>query len=518
MASGPTAWQFLERASRVAGERTFVRSREGDLTYAEAVERAARLAAALEALGIGRGSRVSVAMASGLDLLAVFFAIARCGAVYVPAIPDSTAAEVAHVVGHSESQALVCSPAELTRLREQGFDFSSLEAVAVSGAEELGDAAALELLAAGAPRREPAAVGPDDPLAIMYTSGSTGRPKGVVLPQAGVAKAGFAKADRLSYGPEDCVLCVLPLYHVGGIHYCLAPAIARGSAVMLQPKFSVSRFWDDVRSSGATGGLLMPAMMSMLLTAVPSPRDMDHGLRVVCSHFVDEEFRDRFGVDVVTTWSLSESSGIGVYSKPGYAAYEERLIGWPLGDAEVRVVDERGGEVDRGAIGELAVRHDAMMSEYWREPEQTGLTLRDGWLHSGDLGRMDERGRLFFEGRVKNMIKRSGENISAEEVEGRLGEHPAVRECVVLGVPDPIRTEEAKAFVAIDPDAGPAPEELARWCAAALSDFKVPRYFQFVDALPRNATAKVDRPALRDMAVDARCWDRQHGDWTGVPA
>ena len=171
-------------------------------------------------------------------------------------------------------------------------------------------------------------------------------------------------------------------------------------------------------------------------------------------------------------------------------------------------------ELPRGTIGELAVRHDAVMSEYWRDPVSTASTLRDGWLLSGDLGRMDTRGRLFFEGRVKNMIKRSGENISAEEVEERLLAHEDVAECAVMGVHDPIRTEEAKAYVVTRPGAELEAVELLAWCAAALSDFKVPRYVQFIERMPRNATEKIQRPALAELPGPT--WDREIESWIAV--
>lgn len=507
-----TIWQFLVRAAELSSGGVFIDSHEGALTYDEVVARAGRLAVAFDELGVRRGDRVAVSMPSGVELLVVFFALARLGCVYVPIISGSTRDEIEYVLRHSEAQGFIVSDAELEKLAIDTIDTAIVEHRLCLG-EQTPDGFARVVPSADA-LRPPADVDPDEPMAIMYTSGSTGRPKGVVLSHRSFAKAGFAKADRLAYAPEDCVLCVLPLYHVGGLHYCLAPAMARGARVMFQPKFSVSRFWDDVRRSGATGGLLMPAMMSMLLTAPEAAADRDTTLEVVCSHFVDEEFAARFGVDIVTTWSLSESAGIATYSKRDYAHHVPKLIGWAVGDADVRVMETAGHhlvEAPRGAIGELAVRHDAVMSEYWRDPESTGRALRDGWLLSGDLGRMDELGRLFFEGRVKNMIKRSGENISAEEVEDRLLAHDAVRECAVVGVPDRIRTEEAKAYLVLNPDRVCEPAVLAAWCAGALSDFKVPRYFQVIEEMPRNATDKIRRPALLQIAGPV--WDREGGNW-----
>lgn len=506
-------WQFLQRAADLSCGGPFIDAREGTLTYAEVVERAEQLAGGLEAAGVRRGDHVAVAMPSGTDLLVAFFALARAGCVYVPIISGSRREEIEYVLRHSEASSLVTAEAELEHLALDEMEFAGvsrrlfLEPTPPSG---------FERIEPQTPSQAPAHVGHDEPMAIMYTSGSTGRPKGVVLPHRSFAFAGAVKAERLSYSPEDCVLCVLPLYHVGGLHYCLAPAMARGCRVMFQPRFSVSRFWEDVDRSGATGGLLMPAMMSMLLTRPPQPRDADNTLEVVCSHFVDEAFRDRFGVDIVTTWSLSESAGVAVYSKRNYAHHQPKLIGWSLGETDVRVMQTQGDhvvEAPRATVGELAVRHEAMMTEYWRDPVSTRRTLRDGWLLSGDLGRMDERGRLFFEGRVKNMIKRSGENISAEEVEERLLAHPAVRECAVVGVPDPIRTEEAKAYVVLEAASSELhPDELTKWCAAVLSSFKVPRYVQFIGAMPRNATDKIQRPAL--LLLPGRSWDRESGGWS----
>jgi crotonobetaine/carnitine-CoA ligase len=504
----------LTRAAELSSGGPFIDAREDSLSYADVVERAEQFAGGLETAGVRRGDHVAIAMPSGIDLLVAWFAVARAGCVYIPIISGSRPEEVEYVLRHSEAGVFITSAAELGELSLADLDLSSVRHRLFIGADP---PVGFEKISPTDAYSGPANVDPGAPMAIMYTSGSTGRPKGVVLPHCSLAMAGFVKAERLSYSPEDCVLCVLPLYHVGGLHYCLAPAMARGARVMFQPRFSVSRFWEDVARSGATGGLLMPAMMSMLMTRPASAQDAENTLEVVCSHFVDPAFRDRFGVDIVTTWSLSESAGVAVYSKRNYRNHAPKLIGWPVGETDVRVMQTDGehlAEAPRETIGELAVRHNAMMREYWRDPESTQRTLRDGWLLSGDLGRMDQRGRLFFEGRVKNMIKRSGENISAEEVEERLLKHESVRECAVVGVHDSIRTEEAKAYVVSTLGCEPNPDELARWCAEVLSDFKVPRYVQFIDAMPRNATDKIQRPAL--STIEGRVWDRQTKSWLEI--
>jgi crotonobetaine/carnitine-CoA ligase len=348
----------------------------------------------------------------------------------------------------------------------------------------------------------------DDDLGIFYTSGTTGKPKGAVLPHRGLADAGHLMAERLQYGPDDVVLCALPLFHVGGLHYCMAPAIAAGAGALLQRKFSVSRFWRDVDESGATAGLLMPAMMAMLLTQPARPEDRSHPLRLVCSHTRDTKFSGRFGVDIATTWALSEGSGIGTFTRPDYDRHEDKLIGWPLGDGELKIVDPLGESLPEGEIGEICIRHGSLMSGYWNDPHQTAVTLQDGWLHTGDAGRLDAEGRLFFEGRVKNMIKRAGENVAAEEVQNVITQHPAVVECAVIGVPDPIRTEEVKAFVVALDGAAVSPEELVDWCEERLATFKVPRYVEFTTELPKSTTGKIQLFKLRGLPTQTGCWDR----------
>ncbi|GAB2960335.1 AMP-binding protein [Amycolatopsis acidiphila] len=501
-------------------ERRFIFFEGRWLTYGDVVTRADAVAGGLSKVGVAKGDRVAFLAGNSPDYFVAFLAVVRLGALFVPIIDGSKAPEIEYVFTHSGSTFLVTDATQLAELSGAnaellgGFRRVFLLPDPDTGYQRAPASAdgpqclTLDELAHLDGPRPDVVVSGDDDLGIFYTSGTTGKPKGAVLPHRGFAAAGRLMAEQLQYREDDVVLCVLPLFHVGGLHYCVAPAIAARSGVMLQRKFSVTRFWRDVDESGATGGLLMPAHMAMLLTPPPAPDDRSHPLKLVCSHYRDTKFSGRFGVDIATTWALSEGSGIGTFTRRLYDRYEEKLVGWPLGDGKLKIVDASGEELPPDSVGEICIQHDSLMRGYWRDPEQTTLTLRDGWLHTLDAGRLDSEGRLFFEGRVKNMIKRSGENVAAEEVQNVITSHPATVECAVIGVPDPIRTEEVKAFVVRTAGSELEPEEIVRWCEERLSSFKVPRYIHFVGQLPKSTTGKVQLFKLRALPDQTACWDR----------
>jgi len=517
-----SVWEWFEGQAQRAPGKNFIFF-EGDwLTYGEVKDRAETVARSMSALGVTKGDRVAFLAGNSPDYFIAFLAVARLGALFVPIIDGSTVPEIEYVLEHSDAEYLVTdkglvaslgdrASALLVRVRRifllPGLDETPEMEIPDNATEllpisELGEIPLTEVQSE---------VHGDDDLGIFYTSGTTGKPKGVILQHRGWVAAGVLMSDRLQYDDGDVVLCALPLFHVGGLHYCMAPAIAARSGVMLQRKFSVTRFWKDVRGSGATAGLVMPAMMAMLLTLPESPDDQAHSLKLVVSHLREPRFAARFGVDIATTWAMSECSGIGTYTAPSYEDHEDKLVGWPLGDAELKIIDPSGTEVPTGAVGEVCVSHDWLMRGYLRDADNTALILRDGWLHSGDAGRVDENGRLFFEGRIKNMIKRTGENVAAEEVQIVLNTHPQVVESAVIGVPDPIRTEEVKAFVVRAFGSSLTPEELVQWCEVRLSNFKIPRYVQFVDKLPKSTTDKIQLFKLREFPNQTACWDRDRG-------
>jgi crotonobetaine/carnitine-CoA ligase len=312
---------------------------------------------------------------------------------------------------------------------------------------------------------------------------------------------------------------VLPLYHLSATVMGWACVVAAEAAFALAPRFSRSGFWPLADASGATVTLTVPTVVEMLLTEPPSPADRSHPLRLLITHRPYPAFTERFGVEVACLWGMTETSGMGLGTRPGATSAAPGLIGTPYPpDAEVRLLDPTGKPVPRGTPGELFFRHPAVMLGYFREGTSSygspGQPVR-----SGDLALQDDEGNYHYVGRLKNMIKRGGENVSGEEVERHIAGHPQVAEVVVVPVPDPVYVEEVCAVVY--PLGTPAPGELAdslvAWCATRLPDWKTPRYFVVRDEpIPKLGNQKFDRKTLMAQMAGAALIDRRAD--AGMPA
>jgi crotonobetaine/carnitine-CoA ligase len=506
--------EFFEHAVDTTPEALFLVHGEQRWTFAQFDVSCNRVANGLLAAGARPRDRLAYQLPNGLALLRLELAAQKIGAVTVPLIPGSTAQETEYVLVHSAPRHVVTDPADApsvsTAARSAGAQGVDVEVIVVPEVE--GDLGSLE---AASDTRPPELDERDPAMSIRYTSGSTGRPKGVVQPALGFAAAGHAIADRLGMTQRDVVFCALPLFHTAATHMMLAPAIAAGCAFVLVPRFSRVSFWDDVRRTGGSVALLMPTQMSILMTTAPEPDDAENPMRVMFSHVRSEDFCRRFGVDVCTTWAMTEISGMGTLTAPGGADHPPKIIGRPMPDeAEIRIVGPDGEPVLVGELGELCFRHPDVMIEYHRDARNTAETMRDGWVHSGDLCAMDDAGNAYFHGRLKNLIKRGGENVAGEEVEFTIMEHPAVEECLVTGVEDPIYTEEVCAVVVAREGQTLNEADVVEWCADRLSSWKVPRYVHVHrEALPKLANGKTNRGAVTGdiVAFSGGLWDRQAG-------
>jgi crotonobetaine/carnitine-CoA ligase len=292
-------------------------------------------------------------------------------------------------------------------------------------------------------------------------------------------------------------------------------AIGMGGTLVLVERFSASRFWADIRTYRANAFNFIGAVIAILLKAEPGPHERDHVLRVMygAPAYPEAEraaIEERFGVRVISGFGMSETT-FGLIEEP----HGERRSG-SMGKArqhpdpafvnEARVVDDEGNEVAAGVTGELIISNPAIMRGYFYDPERTAEALRDGWLWTGDLARRDGDGFFYYVDRKKDIIRRRGENVSSLEVEVVLTAHPAVEEAAVLGVPSELTEEEILALVQLLPGAAAEPAELAAWCRERLADFKVPRYVQLVNALPKTSTGRLQKGRLRETFVDPGQW------------
>lgn len=512
-----TLRQFWEDRVEMTPEREFVTCEGRTWTYGEFDRWVESLAVGLRARGVDEGTHVALLLPSGIDLLRLEWALAKLGAVWVPAIPGSTYDEAKYVIEHSRARFLVTDREHWDVLVGGGApdDLPTTTFLADGEDDGAGALAAVEEEGATVPPLE--WTDGESLSMILYTSGSTGRPKGVMIKSSAFPRLGHFMDERMQTGPEDRWYCNLPLFH-GAAQMTVFPAIRSGAALFLRPRFSRSRFLDDVREHRLTAGFLMPGMVSMVLTQPRRDDDADNTLRVVYGHVRNEEFSARFGTEIVTVWCSTETMGAGAMAYPGYDP--ERgpdVIGPRLPeDAEIKVVAEDGHELGPEEPGEFVVRSPNSMLGYYRDEENTAKTLRDGWVYTGDLGTITPTGGVRYMGRIKNVIKRSGENVAGEEVEIVIAEHPAVEDCVVCAVPDPIRTEEVYATVS---RREPVTEgELIAWCRERLSDFKVPRYLKLTDdELPRLPNDKLDRRRISGVADPESTWDRQAAEAVPSP-
>ncbi len=354
---------------------------------------------------------------------------------------------------------------------------------------------------------------------VYYTSGTTGLPKGCMIDHEHWLRQIDVDLRLHPKGPDDRILCCLQFYYMDpGLLFLMS--LHGGGPMVTMRRFSVSRFWDVVRSNDVTEILGIASIPALLLKAPPSPQDRDHkvkrALQVAVSPALHAEMHDRWGFPWVENYGISEA---GMVTRMPLAYVEEMVGSGSMGVADpevrIRIVDDEHRDVGPNEPGEVLVSAPGMFRGYLGRPEATAETLAGGWLHTGDIARRDARGFLYFMGRKKDIIRRSGENLSASEVEEVLRAHPKVLEAAVIPVPDELRGEEIKAYVLLvegeSPEAFP-PEEIVEWCAAKLARYKVPRYIEYRDGdFPRTASMRVKKDDLKaekpDLTADS--WDRE---------
>jgi crotonobetaine/carnitine-CoA ligase len=451
-------------------------------------------AAELRRRGVAPGDRVALHLPNGPAALFTWLALAKLGAITAPLHPRWTGAEVATALSLLEPALVVA-----------GLVAVATDAPVVS----LPELESILVLAATSGERPP---GPspaaDDAADILLTSGTTGRPKGVVQTHRAYRLTGEAFVHWLGLGPDDRLFTCLPLSHVNARAYTVLGAIAAGAAVVLEERFSAAAFWTQVAAARATQANTIGAMLRILLRAPPSSADRAHALRLVyTAPALDEAahraFEERFGARLVSGYGMTECTFGFIQPLDGDCPRDSlgrpRAHPDPAWGNEVRLVDpESGRDVAEGGAGEIWLRNATVCAGYFRDPEATARAITaDGWLRTGDLARRDARGCYSFVGRIKEMIRRRGENLSPLEVEAALMAHPGVAEAAVVGVPSSLGEEEVAAFVVLASGATAVAEELAAWCAARLAPFKVPSVWRFPDSLPRTSTERVAKHRLR---------------------
>jgi crotonobetaine/carnitine-CoA ligase len=474
---------------------------------------AAAAAAGLHRLGVRQGDNVVVWMPNGLDCLRTWFGINWLGATYVPINTAYRGRLLEHVLANAGAR-IILAHAGLADLLPE-VDTATLETLVVFG----GDAPPIGRL-----RVFPSAilegadvsavpdvdVKPWDTQSIIYTSGTTGPSKGVLSSYAHLHAAAGPEAFHMLTA-DDRYMCNLPLFHVGGT-IAVMGMLARGGSIALAPSFSTDDFWPTVRETETTFVLLLGVMTNFLMKRPPAEDDRKHSLKkVVIAPLSDDAtaFAERFGVETYTLYNMTE------ISTPIVSEANPRQVG-SCGKArpgvQLRLVDANDCEVEPGQPGELVIRTDApwtLNSGYYKDPEATAAAWRNGWFHTGDALRQESDGTFFFVDRMKDAIRRRGENISSFEVEAEIAAHPLVNEVAIVAVPSELSEDEVLCVVAPVPGASIDPRALIDFLIPRLPHFMVPRYVRVVDALPKTPTQKIQKHLLRAAGLTADTWDRE---------
>jgi len=495
---------------REAPDRPFLGWEGRTWTFAELDADVRRLAAGLAELGVGRETRVLSGLSNRAETVMTQLALQVLGAVHVPLLGGLGFDELAYQMGHCGARVLIADGAVAEVVFPRLGECPAIAQVVSATGERPDGAVGLDdLLASDALELEPLP-GYDDRslLAILYTSGSTGRPKGVMLPAGSFYSCGAGFVGRFGIRADDNYILPVPLAHATGALSAQSMTIHAGCRLTVVDRFSPSAFWQQAAETGSTVSILFPAQLNLLLEVEKSaPPPGPTPLRLVITHAWNERFRDAFGVELATVWGMTETGALCVGSDAGENG-GEGFIGVPMEGVEVKVADHSLSPVPLGSTGEICLKHRHVMLGYLADEEATVATLTDGWVRSGDIGLEREGGRFFFAGRLKNLIKRSGENVSGEEVEAALDEHPLVAESLVFGVPDRLRTEEVAALVVVVPGSEPDPAEIVGSLTDRLARWKLPRYVTLSEEpLPRLGNGKIDRMRAKAMFDPAGAWD-----------
>jgi crotonobetaine/carnitine-CoA ligase len=524
-APSDTIVQLVGQACRRALDKPAVVLEEGlVITRGQFLERAERLAGYL-ARRTKPGVRVAIMLDNRAEALIAFAAALAARCVLVPIDPAAKAHDAGHIIRDSGSVLIFISAAGQALVEALRPQCPALrDAVVISSAEPEGFAACAD--EAGPLRLAASEAERHDIATIYYTSGTTGAPKGCILDHAWWLRACDIHIRMSDPEGFQRPLCCMPFHHVDAMMQFLCALHAGGTLVVMR-RFSVSRFWDVVHAHRITQLYLIASMPILLLKAVPSSLEREHAVReAIClavpAH-LHRELVDRFGIPFLDAYGTTEAGwSTRMPADRADAMVGSGSIGTAVPEAELRVIDEAGQDVPAGRPGELIMRAPGLFAGYLSQPAATEEALRDGWYHSGDIVRADAYGFYYFLGRKKDMIRRSGENIAAAEVEDVLRTHPMILDAAVIAVPDEIRGEEVKAYVLLAAGCTIVdlpPDRIAAHCADRLAPFKVPRYIEYrTGDFPRTPTMRVRKEELRNAPPMGDSWDRLGGGWIDPPA
>ena len=492
-------------------------------TYVELIDAAERLAGGFAERGVTRGKTFAIVADNHPTTALAWLAGQRSGAIPSNCNSLLRERELAWILGNLAPE-LVITDAQHVEIVRAALAEAGHDALVVLN--QRGDPAltCLDDLMRAEPYDGPLP-GPDDPFEITYTSGTTSNPKGVVLTHRAVLHRAAAQQRQFGLDENDTALVATPLFHQSGSRDCVLLIWHAGGHAAVMPRFTASGYWKHAMAVGATYTCMVETMALLLERQPEGAGDKSHGIRVVMSGAPADlraRAEARFGFKMVGGYGMTECgfpvaiprelSGERLQHflsfRPG-----ANFAGWPVEENETRIVDPEGRDVAEGETGEIWIRSGGLLREYWRNPQATAASLRDGWLHTGDSGMRGPEGSVYFVDRIKDMIRRGGENVAPKEIEDIIHTHPDVARAVAYPVPDPLYVQEAKVIVIVKPGQTLTAQQIWTWCEPRMAKYKVPRYVEFRDGVPESGSGRAQKSELRaePIAGLGRTFDRTGG-------
>ncbi|MFF2549463.1 long-chain-fatty-acid--CoA ligase [Nocardia sp. NPDC058058] len=479
---------------------------ERSIDFAALDRSSGRAANALRAMGLRKGDRMAYVGKDSEHLYELLIAAAKSGTVLIPVNRVLTATEIAHILRDSGAKLLFVDDAAAEVVAKAQSDAGTQTPVV----RIEGPGGFTEWLDGHDDSGPEAEIGPDDPFIQMYTSGTTGLSKGVVIGQRSIYAARAAlvspEVDWFDVQENDCLLVAIPSFHIAGLAWVMQGLFA-GVPSILMPEFAPGLAMELILTRHVTAFVGVPVMFALVLAEPAATKDAFEHLRLAAygGSPIPETLlaacMERFDCGFVQFYGMTETGSVISFLPPSeHVVGNPRLrsAGYPCPGFEISVVDSAGEPAPQGEIGEVLIRSRATMIGYWNQPDTTARTVVDGWLRTGDAGWLDPEGYLYLCDRIKDMIIVGGENVYPAEVENVINDHPAVREAAVIGVPDDRWGEVVHAFVAVHAGHQLTGRELAQFLRGKIAQFKLPRNFEFIDYIPRNATGKILHRQLRE--------------------
>ena len=498
---------MLEEAAERYGGKTAIVSGNHRLSYTDLDEASSKLANALIKIGVNRGDRIAMLLSNSPEFVVTYFGIVKIGAIAVPLDPKYKVDELASLVADCLPKVLVTESPTLEPLIPILPRFKSIKHVIDLSSEQEGQFLSYQqIITASSARKVETEPEPENIAHIAYTSGPSFCPRGVVLPHRCLVTEAAASADGFQQTDKDIMmLFALPMHHVFGLVAVLLASIYKGSTVVIVPGtgLSISSFMAAIERERGTMFLGVPYTFALAADMAEKggiKKDLS-SLRLCVSAGapltidIVQRFKSHYGLDIADCWGLTETV-CHITCSPLNATWKPGSIGKALPGWEVKIVDDNGEEQPPNQPGEIIVR-GPMMEGYYNNQQATAEVVKDGWLHTGDIGRIDGEGYLFILGRKKEIIIVKGQNIWPSDIESLLFRHPKVAEAVVIGIPDETRGEVVGAIVSLKQGERATEEEIKRFCLESIAIYKVPKQVILLDSLPKTATGKIDRERIR---------------------